>query len=68
MKLQLYDTNWSFTEFTGDSNSTSSPLVIEIDSDKTIGALFEENQTVILIPEINVTVVQTQLICFQFLN
>ena len=23
------DTNWSFTEFTGDSNSTSSPLVIE---------------------------------------
>ena len=50
------DTNWSFTEFTGDSNSTSSPLVIEIDSDKTIGALFEENQSVILIPEINVTV------------
>jgi len=51
------DANWSFIEFTGDSNSTSSPLVIEIDSDKTIGALFEENQTVLLIPEINVSVV-----------
>ena len=52
----IADSNWSFTEFTGDSNSTSSPLIIEIDSDKTIGALFEENQTIILTPEVNVSV------------
>mgnify|MGYP003732174183 CR=1 FL=1 len=51
------DANWSFIEFTGDSNSTSSPLVIEIDSDKTIGALFEENQIVVLTPEVVVNVI-----------
>ncbi len=51
------DANWSFTEFTGDSNSTTSPVVIELDADKTIGALFEENQTVVLNPQIVVNVI-----------
>ena len=50
------DENWSFIEFTGDSNSTNETIIVEIDSDKTIGALFEENQTVILNPEVNLSV------------
>ena len=37
-------------------NSTDEVIVLEINSDKTIGALFEENQTVVSLPEINVTV------------
>ena len=50
------DANWSFIEYTGDSNSTDEVIILEINSDKTIGALFEENQTVVSLPEINVTV------------
>ena len=50
------DANWSFIEYTGDSNSTSEVIVLEIDSDKTIGVIFEENQTIILTPEVNVSV------------
>ncbi len=50
------DDNWSFTEFNGDLNSTVNTTTIEIDEHKTVGALFEENETIILLPEIQVSV------------